>query len=37
MPDIRLSLALLVLCVFADHTHHTTAVDDLALGANFFD
>ncbi len=29
-----LSLTLLVLGVFADHAHHPTAVDDLALVAN---
>ena len=32
----RLALALLVLCVFADHTDHPAAVDDLALDANLF-
>jgi hypothetical protein len=31
---LRLSLALLVFCVLADHTHHTTARNDLAFGAN---
>jgi len=30
-----LSLTLLVLGVLADHPHHTLAVDDLALVANF--
>jgi hypothetical protein len=34
LAGIELSLALLVLCVFADHTHHTVAGDDLALDAN---
>ena len=31
-----LSLALLVLCVFADHPHHAAARNDLALDANLF-
>jgi hypothetical protein len=30
----RLTLALLMLSVLADHAHHTVAVDDLALVAN---
>jgi hypothetical protein len=33
----QLALALLVLCVFADHPDHTVARDDLALDANLFD
>src|SRR6266850_2753904 len=32
-----LALTLLVLRILADHPHHTLAVDDLALIANFFD
>jgi hypothetical protein len=35
MPGFRLALALLVLCVLADHSHNPTACDDLALDANF--
>ncbi len=31
---LSLALALLVLCVLADHTNHPAAVDDLALHAN---
>ena len=31
----QLALALLVLRVLADHTHHTAAIDDLALVTNF--
>jgi len=31
---LGLALALLVLGVFADYAHHTTAVNDLALVAN---
>jgi hypothetical protein len=40
LPNIsgtNLSLTLLVLCVFADHTHHPAAVNDLALIANLLD
>ncbi len=33
---LLLALALLVLCVFADHANHPAAVDDLALDANLF-
>ena len=33
----ELALALLVLCVLADHANHTLAVDDLALHANLLD
>ena len=33
----RLALALLVLCVFADHPDDSLAGDDLALDANLFD
>ncbi len=33
----RLSLALLVLCVFADDPHNTLAVNHLALDANLLD
>src|SRR5712692_5194025 len=41
-PAIRaivllLSLSLLVFRILADHPHHTLAVDDLALIANFLD
>jgi hypothetical protein len=32
---LLLALALLVLRVLADHTHHTAAIDDLALVTNF--
>jgi hypothetical protein len=34
MPGVLLALALLVLCVLADHPDHPTAGDDLALDAN---
>jgi hypothetical protein len=33
----RLSLALFMFRVFADHPHHALAADDLALVANLFD
>jgi hypothetical protein len=34
---LNLALALLVLCVLADHANHPAAVDDLALHANLLD
>ncbi len=35
--ESELSLALLMLCNFADHAHNTLAVNDLALVANLLD
>ena len=34
--SLKLALALLVLCVLADHPDHTAASNDLALDANLF-
>jgi hypothetical protein len=34
-PQCQLSLALFVFRVDADHSHHSLAVDDLALVTNF--